>query len=148
MKTFITGIGGQLGHDVMDELAKHRYEDIGSNILKSLDTEYPYVQLDVTDAEVVEKVISELTPDVVIHCSTWTAVDAAEDEENKPKVKAINVDSTQNIANICKKLDCKMYTFRLTTFSTVRERIRVSRIAKTMHHRMSMVSPNLMVSLR
>ncbi|MBO6116617.1 MAG: dTDP-4-dehydrorhamnose reductase [Ruminococcus sp.] len=108
MKAFVTGVGGQLGHDVMDELAKRGYEGIGSDILPSVDTKYPYVQLDITDAAAVEKAISEVNPDVVVHCAAWTAVDAAEDEENKPKVKAINVDGTQNIANVCKKLDCKM----------------------------------------
>ncbi len=108
MKAFVTGVGGQLGHDVMDELAKRGYEGIGSDILPSVDTEYPYVQLDITNSEAVEKAISEVNPDVVIHCAAWTAVDAAEDEENKPKVKAINVDGTQNIANVCKKLACKM----------------------------------------
>jgi len=108
MKAFVTGVGGQLGHDVMDELAKRGYEATGSDILESVPTDYPYVQLDITDTEAVEKAISEVRPDVVIHCAAWTAVDAAEDEENKPKVKAINVDGTQNIANVCKKLDCKM----------------------------------------
>ena len=108
MKAFVTGVGGQLGHDVMDVLAKRGYEGIGSDILPSIDTEYPYVQLDITNAEAVEKAISEVNPDVVVHCAAWTAVDAAEDEENKPKVKAINVDGTQNIADVCKKLDCKM----------------------------------------
>ena len=108
MKVFVTGVGGQLGHDVMDELAKRGYEGVGSDILEPVPTDYPYVQLDITDAEAVVKTISEVKPDVVIHCAAWTAVDAAEDEENKPKVKAINVDGTQNIANVCKKLDCKM----------------------------------------
>ena len=108
MKAFVTGVGGQLGHDVMDELAKRGYEGTGSDILESVPTEYPYVQLDITDAEAVEKAISAVRPDVVIHCAAWTAVDAAEDEENRPKVRAINVDGTQNIANVCKKLGCKM----------------------------------------
>ena len=108
MKIFVTGVGGQLGHDVMDELAKRGYEGFGSDILPSVGSSYPYVQLDITDSSAVEKVISEVKPDVVVHCAAWTAVDAAEDEENKSKVKAINVDGTQNIANICKKLDCKM----------------------------------------
>ena len=108
MKAFVTGVGGQLGHDVMDELAKRGYEGIGSDILPSVDTEYPYVQLDITDAQAVEKAISAVNPDVVVHCAAWTAVDAAEDEENRPKVKSINVDGTQNIAKICKKLDCKI----------------------------------------
>ena len=108
MKFFVTGVGGQLGHDVINELAKRGYEGIGSDILNAIDTDRPYVQLDITDAEAVEKTISEVRPDVVIHCAAWTAVDAAEDEENRSKVKAINVDGTQNIANVCKKLGCKM----------------------------------------
>lgn len=108
MKAFVTGVGGQLGHDVMNELAKRGFEGFGSDILPFVDTEYPYVQLDITNADAVEKVISRVDPDVVIHCAAWTAVDAAEDEENRSKVKAINVDGTQNIANVCKKIDCKM----------------------------------------
>lgn len=108
MKVFVTGVGGQLGHDVMNELAKRGYEAVGSDILMSVDTGYPYVHLDITDSNAVEKAIFEIAPDVVIHCAAWTAVDAAEEEENQPKVKAINVDGTQNIATVCKKLDCKM----------------------------------------
>ena len=108
MKFFVTGVGGQLGHDVMDELAKRGYEGVGSDILESVPTDYQYVQLDITDAEAVEKAISAPKPDVVVHCAAWTAVDAAEDEENIPKVRAINVAGTQNIADVCKKLDCKM----------------------------------------
>lgn len=108
MKAFVTGVGGQLGHDVMNELANRGYEAIGSDVIASTDSKYPYIQLDITDSNSVEKVISKAAPDVVIHCAAWTAVDAAEDEENIPKVRAINVDGTQNIANVCKKLDCKM----------------------------------------
>ena len=108
MKAFITGVGGQLGYDVMNELAKRGYEAVGSDILESVQSEYPYVQLDITNAENVEKAISEAKPDVVIRCAAWTAVDAAEDEENILKVRAINVDGTQNIANVCKKIGCKM----------------------------------------
>ena len=108
MKAFVTGVGGQLGHDVMNELAKRGYEGVGSDILPSVDTEYTYVQLDITDASAVDKAISDVKPDVVVHCAAWTAVDAAEDEENQFKVKAINVDGTQNIANVCKKTGCKM----------------------------------------
>ncbi|MCR5142776.1 MAG: dTDP-4-dehydrorhamnose reductase [Ruminococcus sp.] len=108
MKVFVTGVGGQLGYDVMNELKKRGHEAVGSDILPSVDTKYPYAQLDITNAESVDKVITEADPDVVIHCAAWTAVDAAEDEENIQKVKAINVDGTQHIANVCKKLDCKM----------------------------------------
>lgn len=108
MKAFVTGIGGQLGYDVLNELKKRGYTAVGSDILNETAADCEYIKLDITDAEAVEETISEIKPDVVIHCAAWTAVDVAEDEENQPKVKAINVDGTQNIANICKKLDCKM----------------------------------------
>lgn len=108
MKAFVTGVGGQLGHDVVNELLKRGYEAVGSDILESVQSDYPYFQLDITNSDAVEKIISETVPDIVIHCAAWTAVDAAEDEENIPKVHAINVDGTQNIANVCKKLNCKM----------------------------------------
>lgn len=108
MKAFVTGIGGQLGYDVMHELAKRGYEAVGSDILASVEAFDSYVQLDITDADAVEAAITKVNPDVVIHCAAWTAVDAAEDEENIGKVKAINVDGTKNIASVCKKIDCKM----------------------------------------
>ena len=103
MKAFVTGVGGQLGHDVMNELIKRGYEAVGSDILDNLDTDYPYKQLDITNADAVDNVITEVNPDVVIHCAAWTAVDAAEEEENIPKVRAINVDGTQHMADVCKK---------------------------------------------
>lgn len=108
MNVFVTGIGGQLGYDVMNELTKRGHEAVGSDILDSVDIGKPYVKLDITDADAVAETIGKIKPDVVIHCAAWTAVDAAEDEENIPKVRAINVDGPQNIANVCKKLDCKM----------------------------------------
>ena len=108
MKVFVTGVGGQLGFDVVNELKKRGYEAIGSDILDEVAADCAYVKLDITNADAVETAITEANPDVVIHCAAWTAVDAAEDEENLPKVRAINVDGTQNIANVCKKLDCKM----------------------------------------
>ena len=108
MNVFVTGIGGQLGYDVMNELTKRGHEAVGSDILDSVDIGKPYVKLDITDADAVAETIGKIKPDVVIHCAAWTAVDAAEDEENIPKVRAINVDGTQNIANVCKALDCKM----------------------------------------
>ena len=103
MKVFVTGVGGQLGHDVMNELAKRGYAGIGSDVQG--DCDYP---LDITDASAVEQVLTEVNPDVVIHCAAWTAVDLAEDEDKQDKVRAINVGGTQNIANVCKKLNCKM----------------------------------------
>lgn len=108
MKAFVTGVCGQLGYDVMNELAKRGYEAIGSDIKMSADMKYPYIRLDITDIEAVMNAVSAFKPDIVIHCAAWTAVDDAEDNANIPKVRAINVDGTQNIADACKKNDCKM----------------------------------------
>lgn len=108
MKAFVTGVGGQLGYDVVNELKKCGYTAIGSDILDKAIVDCEYVKLDITDAEAVDTVIPEIEPDVVIHCAAWTAVDAAEDKKNIPKVRAINFGGTQNIVNVCKKLDCKM----------------------------------------
>ncbi|MBP3240346.1 MAG: dTDP-4-dehydrorhamnose reductase [Oribacterium sp.] len=116
MKVFVTGVGGQLGHDVMNELEKRGYEGIGSDLAPvysgiqddSAVTRMPYVPMDITDSEQIEKVISEVAPDVIVHCAAWTAVDLAEDEDKKAKVKAINTDGVQNIADVAKKLDAKM----------------------------------------
>lgn len=116
MKVFVTGVGGQLGHDVMNELAKRGYEGIGSDIAPVYSgiqdgtavTSMPYVQMDITDQDSVKEVIRQAAPDAVVHCAAWTAVDAAEDEENREKVRLVNVVGTQNIADICKELDIKM----------------------------------------
>lgn len=108
MKVFVTGVGGQLGYDIINELNKRGYEAIGTDILEKVSNVQNYVQLDITDKKAVEKVITEVNPDVVIHCAAWTAVDAAEDEENKEKVYAINTQGTRNIAEACKNIDCKI----------------------------------------
>ena len=116
MKVLVTGVAGQLGHDVMNELAKRGYDGIGTDIADSYSgvqdntavVGMPYVQLDITDAESVEKTIKEIKPDVVVHCAAWTAVDAAEDEENRDKVFAVNVEGTKNIVHACKEIDAKM----------------------------------------
>ena len=110
MKVFVTGVGGQLGYDVMNELAARGYECFGSDVLpkEKITLPYNYIQLDITKQEDVEKVIGQLAPDVIVHCAAWTAVDAAEEEENKPKVMAINAMGTQYIAKACKKIDCKL----------------------------------------
>ncbi|MDD6350386.1 dTDP-4-dehydrorhamnose reductase [Intestinibaculum porci] len=114
MRVFVTGVAGQLGHDVMNECAKRGYEGIGTDLKETYSgiqdgsyvTTAPYVSLDITDAEAVEKTITELHPDVIVHCAAWTAVDAA--EEKKDLVMKINVDGTQNIANAAKAIDAKM----------------------------------------
>ncbi len=116
MKIFVTGVAGQLGHDVMNELAKRGYQGIGSDIApqysgvqdSSAVCTMPYVSLDITDARAVARVICEIKPDAVIHCAAWTAVDLAEDEDKIEKVRAINAGGTQNIADACKTAGCKM----------------------------------------
>lgn len=116
MKFFVTGVAGQLGHDVMNELAKRGYEGVGSDIAPQYSgvedgssvTAMPYVGMDITDAKAVRETILSVKPDVVVHCAAWTAVDLAEDEDKKEKVYAINVKGTQNIADVCKELDCKV----------------------------------------
>lgn len=109
MKFLVTGVGGQLGFDVMNELTKRGHEGIGSDILPEItNSEMEYVQMDITDENTVNEIINKVNPDAVIHCAAWTAVDAAEDEENIDKVRAINVKGTENIAKACKKSDAKM----------------------------------------
>ena len=116
MKFFVTGVAGQLGHDVMNELAKRGYEGVGSDIAPQYSgvedgssvTTMPYVGMDITDAKAVRETILSVKPDVVVHCAAWTAVDLAEDDDKKEKVYAINAKGTQNIADVCKELDCKV----------------------------------------
>ena len=116
MRIFVTGVAGQLGHDVMNELAKRGYEGIGSDIAPeytgiqdgSAVTKMPYVSLDITNKNAVEQTLEQIRPDVVIHCAAWTAVDMAEDDDKVEKVRAVNAGGTENIALVCKKLDCKM----------------------------------------
>ncbi len=98
MKVLVTGVRGQLGFDVVNELEKRGHTAIGVDI----------DEMDITDAISVEKVINNAKPDAVIHCAAWTAVDAAEDEENIPKVRNVNAKGTENIAKVCKALDIKM----------------------------------------
>ena len=116
MKVFVTGVAGQLGHDVMNELAKRGYTGVGTDLAESYSgiqdgsyvTMAEYVSLDITNSEAVMNTIKAVNPDVVVHCAAWTAVDLAEDEDKQAKVKAINVDGTQNIADACKEVDAKM----------------------------------------
>ncbi len=116
MKLFVTGVGGQLGHDVMNELKKRGYEGVGSDLAPSYSgiqdgtavTEMPYVSMDITDRASVEAVLTREQPDVVVHCAAWTAVDMAEDDDLVEKVRRVNAGGTENIALACQKLDCKM----------------------------------------
>lgn len=116
MKVFVTGVGGQLGHDVMNELHKRGHIGVGSDIAPTYSgvqdgsavCGMEYISLDITDAAMVREVLTQVKPDAVVHCAAWTAVDLAEDEDKQDKVRAINAGGTQNIANVCKELDCKM----------------------------------------
>ena len=116
MKIFVTGVNGQLGHDVMNELALRGHVGIGSDLAPAYSgmadgtavTTAPYVSLDITDANAVRRVITDVQPDAVIHCAAWTAVDMAEDDDKVAQVRAVNAGGTQHIADVCKELDCKM----------------------------------------
>ena len=120
MRFFVTGVCGQLGHDVVNELIKRGHSAVGSDIADSYlgvqdgseVTKAPYVKLDITDEAAVKKLFAEGFADekidVIVHCAAWTAVDAAEDEANKPKVKAINADGSRYLAEAAKNIDAKM----------------------------------------
>ena len=108
MKVFVTGINGQLGHDVMNELIKRGHYAIGSDITETNKQFKNYVSLDITNKEFVDRILKEIDPDAVIHCAAWTAVDLAEDDDKVEKVREVNAIGTNNIAFVCKQLDCKM----------------------------------------
>ncbi len=116
MKIFVTGVAGQLGHDVVNELTSRGITAVGSDLAETYAgiqdgtavTKCEYVSLDITDADAVNAAISSVKPDAVIHCAAWTAVDAAEDEDKQAKVFAINAEGTENIARACKTIDAKM----------------------------------------
>ncbi len=108
MKVFVTGVGGQLGYDVMKELEKRGHIAVGSDVQESSAFFKNYIKLDFTDKTAVFSVLEQIKADAVIHCGAWTAVDDAEDEQNREKVKQINETGTENIAQACKKIDCKM----------------------------------------
>ena len=115
MKAFVTGVNGQLGHDIVNELQKRGYDCIGSDIgetyvgnIENKNIVFSYVSLDITDKNSVHKVIKDTNPDVIFHCAAWTAVDAAEDEDKKEIVESINSLGTRYIAEACKDIDCKM----------------------------------------
>lgn len=116
MKVFVTGVNGQLGHDVMNELEKRGIEAVGSDIQESYSgvddgsavVSMPYKSLDITDKNAVEKTLLEIKPDAIIHCAAWTAVDMAEDDDKVEMVRKVNAGGTKNIAEAAKKLDARM----------------------------------------
>ena len=103
MRVLVTGVKGQLGYDVVQECKKRNIEAIGVDI----------DEMDITDAKQVRDVITKVNPDAVIHCAAWTAVDLAEDDDKVEKVREVNAKGTENIALVCKDLDCKMKTVNL-----------------------------------
>ena len=112
MKVLVTGVAGQLGYDVINELNKRNIIAIGTDIRKedelvNIANWNEYIQLDITDSEQVEKTIFSINPDVIIHCAAWTNVDGAEDENNKPIVKKVNAVGTDNLVKVAKKINCK-----------------------------------------
>ena len=116
VRVLVTGVGGQLGHDVMNELHKRGLDGIGSDVAPAYSgiqdgsavTAMPYESLDITDAEAVQAVLSRVRPDAVIHCAAWTAVDLAEEEDKQELVRAVNAGGARNIAAVCRQLNCKM----------------------------------------
>ena len=116
MKVLVTGVNGQLGHDLMNELARRNIESVGSDITPqysgikdgSAAVSAAYVQMDITDRDGVLDTIRNTGADVVMHCAAWTAVDAAEDEANREKVYAVNAKGTDHIAEACRECDAKM----------------------------------------
>ena len=116
MKVFVTGAAGQLGHDVLNELAARGHDGIGSDIKEAYSgvcdgtaaEKMPYIPLDITDADAVRRVLENVRPDVVVHCAAWTAVDLAEEEEKQETVRAVNAEGTRNIAAWCRDLGAKM----------------------------------------
>lgn len=116
MKVFVTGVCGQLGHDVVNQLVMRGHEAVGSDVASaycgvadaSAVTTAPYVPLDITDEAAVSSVLAVEKPDAVIHCAAWTAVDLAEDEDKQEKAYAVNANGTRYIAQACAKLGCKM----------------------------------------
>ena len=108
MKVLVTGVGGQLGHDVVNELRRRGHAVTGSDIAPKATDAVPYIPMDITDPSCVARVLEQVRPDAVIHCAAWTAVDLAEEEENIQKVRAINARGTGYIAEACKRMGCKM----------------------------------------
>ena len=116
MKVLVTGVGGQLGHDVVNELIKRGVEAVGTDLAPeysgikdgSFAESAPYISLNITDKEAVNEAVKALSPDAIIHCAAWTAVDDAEDEDKKDTVYAVNCGGTENLAVAAKQLGCKM----------------------------------------
>ena len=116
MKVLVTGVAGQLGHDVINELYRCGHQGIGTDLRENYQgiqdgtsvTRAPYYSLEITRSGDVRRVMQEVKPDALVHCAAWTAVDAAEEEENLEKVTAVNVKGTYHLAKVCAEMNCKM----------------------------------------
>lgn len=108
MNIFVTGANGQLGHDVINELIGRGHKVTGCDISEAENCNYNFTVLDITDQSALFCALEQAEPDAIIHCAAWTAVDAAEEEENKEKVFLVNATSTSYIAQYCKNHNCKM----------------------------------------
>ena len=110
MKVFVTGVNGQLGHDVVFDLQKRGIQAVGSDLAPDCASipELDYEPLDITNAAAVQEVLKRVHPDAVIHCAAWTAVDAAEEPANQAKVHAVNAEGTAHIAQACAQTGCKL----------------------------------------
>ncbi len=113
MKVLVTGVNGQLGHDVMLELAARGHEAIGSGSAEAYRglpdiALMPYAQMNITDEDEVRAVVCSVSPDAIIHCAAWTAVDAAEEEKNRERVDAINHLGTRHLAEAARLADARM----------------------------------------
>ena len=110
MKVFVTGVDGQLGHDVVFDLQKRGIQAVGSDLAPDCASipELDYEPLDITNAAAVQEVLKRVHPDAVIHCAAWTAVDAAEEPANQAKVHAVNAEGTAHIAQACAQTGCKL----------------------------------------
>ena len=113
MTVLVTGVAGQLGFDVIKELHKRGIGTIGTDIREENElikkaNWNQYIQLDITNSDKVDEVVRKVNPDAIVHCAAWTNVDGAEDENNKPLVKKINVSGTNNLAKVAKEIGCKL----------------------------------------
>lgn len=110
MKVFVTGVNGQLGHDVVFDLQKRGIQAVGSDLAPDCASipELDYEPLDITNAAAVQETLKRIHPDAVIHCAAWTAVDAAEEPANQAKVHAVNAEGTAHIAQACAQTGCKL----------------------------------------
>ena len=120
MTIFVTGVAGQLGHDIINELSKRGFSCVGADIKSEKESitkanRNKYIQLDITNEKEVDRVIEEIKPNFIIHCAAWTNVDDAEVLKNKPIVKKINIDGTENLVKAAKRI-CATFMYISTDY--------------------------------